>query len=59
MLKGQDEYVILDEQGSYDKNYSRNFISLNFEFLLFRSYDVTWDGSKGESFGEQEGERIR
>jgi hypothetical protein len=51
--------VILDEQGSYDKNYSRNFISLNFEFLLFRSYDVTWDGSKGESFGEQEGERIR
>jgi hypothetical protein len=35
VLRGYTEYVIWDEQGNYDRDSSKNFVSLNFEFLLF------------------------
>jgi hypothetical protein len=39
-----------------DRDRSWNFVSLNFEFLLFLNHgDVTWDSPKGKSFGEKEG----
>jgi hypothetical protein len=51
--------MILDEQDIYDRDWSWNFVSLSFEFLLFFNHgDVTWDSSKGES-SKNQGEIFR
>jgi len=48
--------MILDEQGIYDRDRSRNFVSLNFEFLLVLNHDdVIWDCPKRGRSGEEKG----
>jgi hypothetical protein len=54
MLKGLDDYMILDEQTfriGIDKG---TLLVLNFEFLLVLNHDcVTWDYPKREDIGEK------
>ncbi len=40
LLKGQADYIVLDEQGIQDRDLSLNIIGLNFEFLF--SFKSCW-----------------
>ncbi len=49
MLRGLDDYMILDEQAFRIRTIQGTLLVLNFEFLLVLTHDdVTWDCFKKE-----------
>jgi hypothetical protein len=55
MLKGLDDYMILDEQAFKIKTNHGTLLVLNFEYLLVLNHDdMTWDYPKREDLGKRE-----
>ncbi len=55
MLRGLDDYMILDEQAFKIRTNHGTLLVLNFEYLLvFNHDDVTWDHPKREDLGKRE-----
>jgi hypothetical protein len=56
MLRGLDEYMILDERAFRIGTDQGTLLVLNFEFLLVLNHDgVTWNYTKREDLGKKRG----